>query len=303
MYIFSNNTTTWGYTLAHWIVLKRIKEALGLDYCKCCVSAAAPISPDIKQYFLTIDIPLMEAFGMSEAGGAHTMSPDSAFPINSIGKTLGGMKTKIINQNGEKTGEVCLFGRHIFMGYLSEPEKTKEVLDDEGWLHSGDVGYVDNDFVYITGRIKELLITAGGENIPPVPIEQAVKTELPHLSNVVLIGDKRKFLSLLITLKTLVDSEGTPLDELTTSVKQWLESLGCPADTVTGVLKAGPDEKLLKAIQVGINRVNALATSNAQKIQKFCILPLDFSIITGELGKLTFFVYFVVTRTAPYSEI
>lgn len=137
------------------------------------------------------------------------------------------------------------------------------------------------------GRLKELLITAGGENVAPVPIEQIVKTELPNISNCILIGDKKKFLSLLVTLQTDVDAEtGTPLDTLSPSVKKWLSDLGCPADTVTELLKAGPDDRLIAAINEGMDRVNQQATSNAQRIQKVKILPVDFSVPTGELGKL-----------------
>lgn len=113
-----------------------------------------------------------------------------------------------------------------------------------------------------------------------------MKTELPNISNCILIGDKKKFLSLLVTLQTDVDAEtGTPLDTLSPAVKKWLSDLGCPADTVTELLKAGPDERLITAINEGMDRVNQQATSNAQRIQKVKILPVDFSVPTGELGK------------------
>lgn len=236
---------------------------------------------------MSIDIPVLEAFGMSEVAGAHTICTYEHFNLETIGMPLPGTKVKLYQPDEQNHGELCLNGRNVFMGYLGSEAKTIETIDEEGWLHSGDVGVIDEKgFVYITGRLKELLITAGGENVPPVPIEQTVKKELPYISNAFLVGDRRKFLSILLTLRVEVDTEsGAPLDELLPSVQEWLKVLGCPATTVTEVLKNGPDKRLLDAIQEGINRVNESAVSNAQRIQKFAILPVDFSVITGELGK------------------
>ncbi|XP_008200673.1 very long-chain-fatty-acid--CoA ligase bubblegum isoform X2 [Tribolium castaneum] len=282
---FRVNGSGWGYCLASSLIFKKVKQALGLSRCTLFVSAAAPLAADIKRYFLSIDMPIMEAFGMSEASGAHTMCNMGSFGLETIGMALPGMKTKILNpEDGQ--GEICMNGRHVFMGYLGDREKTDEAIDSEGWLHSGDLGRIDeNNFIYITGRLKELIITAGGENIPPVPIEQLVKSELPHVSNVFLVGDKRKFLSVLLTFKTDVDSDtARPLDTLLPSVQDWLKSLGCPAKTVTEVLEAGPHPKLLEALKESIDRVNQQAVSNAQRIQKLSILPVDFSVATGELG-------------------
>ncbi|XP_066152840.1 very long-chain-fatty-acid--CoA ligase bubblegum isoform X1 [Euwallacea fornicatus] len=280
------HSKSWAYSLASSIIFNKIKEALGFERCTFFCSAAAPLATDIKRYFLSIDIPVMECFGMSEASGGHTLATESANNLSSIGMTIPGLKTKILNPESNGHGEICMYGRHIFMGYVNELEKTRETIDDEGWLHTGDLGYVDEKgLVYITGRLKELLITAGGENVPPVPIEQNVKLELPFVNNAFLIGDKRKYLSLLISLKCEVDpSNGTPTDELQPLTQEVLKSLGCPASTVTEVLKNGPDPKLLAFIKAGIDRCNEKATSRAQKIQKFAILPVDFSIATGELG-------------------
>lgn len=235
---------------------------------------------------MSIDIPIMECMGMSEASGGHTLAIESANNLDSIGMTIPGLKSKIVNPDADGQGELCMYGRHVFMGYLNEPEKTKEAIDEEGWLHTGDLGKIDEKgFLYITGRLKELLITAGGENVAPVPIEQNVKQELPYISNAFLVGDRRKFLSALLSLKTEVQPEdGTPLDTLQPSVQNWLKTLGCPATTITEVLKAGPDPKLLIEIQAALDRVNQKATSRAQRIQKFTILPTDFSVATGELG-------------------
>lgn len=98
--------------------------------------------------------------------------------------------------------QILMKGRHVCMGYLNEPAKVEEALDDDGYMHSGDLGYVDqNGLLYITGRLKDLLITAGGENIPPSKIEHTILNELHVLSNAFLVGDKRKFLTALVTLK------------------------------------------------------------------------------------------------------
>lgn len=138
--------------------------------------------------------------------------------------------------------------------------------------------------MYITGRIKELLITAGGENVAPVSIEQAIHAELLHVGYATLIGDKRKFLSVLITLKTKVNPEtGEALDELDTDVKKWVASLGSKANTLSEIHKT-KDPAVHKAVEDGIKRANTHAISNAQKVQKFAILPADYSMPSGELG-------------------
>ncbi|XP_043283437.1 very long-chain-fatty-acid--CoA ligase bubblegum-like isoform X2 [Venturia canescens] len=275
----------WGYLIAKWLVFNKIKATLGLDRCKIFVTAAAPLSTDIKRYFMSLDMPIMEAYGMSECSGAHTLSINKRYRLGSVGPVLSGFITKLDNSNGTGEGEICMRGRHIFMGYLNAPDKTREAKDENGWLHSGDLGRIDPaGFLYVTGRIKELVITAGGENIPPVPIEQILLAELPALSNAMLIGDTKKFLTILVTLKTDMEPDtGAPLDTLTDATRLWAKSIGSTATTVTEVLKTR-DAAIYKEIQEALNRTNNHATSNAQKVQKFQILPHDFSVPTGELG-------------------
>ncbi|XP_056133758.1 long-chain-fatty-acid--CoA ligase ACSBG2 [Lampris incognitus] len=273
------------YRVAKKLVFKKVRKALGLDRCNKCYTGAAPITKDTLEFFLSLDIPVYELYGMSESTGPHTISLPDAFRLTSCGKEIPGCKTKLHNPDEEGNGEICFWGRHVFMGYLNMADKTDEALDAEGWLHSGDLGKHDeNGFLFITGRIKELIITAGGENIPPVPIEDAVKEAVPLISNAMLIGDKRKFLSMLLTMKCMVNADtGDPEDELTPEAVELCRKLGSNATCVSEI-SGGGDRAVHAAIQEGINRVNESATSNAQRIQKWIVLDRDFSIGGGELG-------------------
>lgn len=193
---------SWSYLIAKWLIFRKIKAALGLDRCHVFGTAAAPLSTDIKKYFMSLDIVIVDAYGMSECAGAHSLATSNAFRLGSVGRVLPGFLTKLDNMDSTGEGEICMGGRHVFMGYLNDPEKIKDAKDENNWLHSGDLGKIDSDgFLYVTGRIKELVITAGGENIAPVHIEQLVKKECPALSNAMLIGDRRKYLTMLVTLK------------------------------------------------------------------------------------------------------
>ncbi|KAJ0032746.1 hypothetical protein NQD34_002827 [Periophthalmus magnuspinnatus] len=283
----ASSRTPFSYHIAKKLVFKKVRKALGLERCRKCFTGAAPITKDTLEFFLSLNIPLYELFGMSESSGPHTISVPEAFRLTSVGKEIPGCKTKLQSPDEEGNGEICLWGRHVFMGYLNMADKTEEALDAEGWLRSGDLGKHDeNGFLFITGRIKELIITAGGENVPPVPIEDAVKEQVPLISNAMLIGDKRKFLSMLITIKCQVNPEsGAPEDELSPEAVELCRRLGSTATRVSE-LTGGKDRAVHTAIQEGINRVNEKATSNAQRIQKFIILDKDFSITGGELGKM-----------------
>ncbi|PSN55894.1 Long-chain-fatty-acid--CoA ligase ACSBG2 [Blattella germanica] len=236
--------STFSYCLAKTLVLSKIKKDLGFDRCRRFLTGAAPISIDIKKFFMSIDIPVLEVYGMTESSGTHIQGRLQAFNFDAIGKGRAGVYTRIENPDEEGNGEVCYRGRHIFMGYLSDPEKTAEALKDD-WLHSGDVGKIDEDgFLAITGRIKELIITAGGENIAPVLIEEEVKKELPCIRNAMVVGDRRKYLTILLTMKTELNvGTGEPLDELMEDTKQWCRKIGCEVNTVKDVLE-GSNEKV-----------------------------------------------------------
>uniref|UniRef100_A0A8C1ZNS2 Long-chain-fatty-acid--CoA ligase ACSBG1 n=1 Tax=Cyprinus carpio TaxID=7962 RepID=A0A8C1ZNS2_CYPCA len=273
------------FTLADSLVLQKLRAELGFSNCVKFFSGAAPIGSETLQFFLGLNIRLYEAYGMSESSGPHFMSGPKAYQFSSCGKVVPGCQYKLVNVDGDGIGEVCFWGRNVFMGFLNMEDKTKEALDEDGWLRSGDLGRVDEDgFLYITGRIKELIITAGGENIPPLPIEDAVKQELPIISNAMLIGDKRKFLSILLTLKCTNNPETTePTDILSLEAVEFCQRLGSQSTKVSDII-GGKDKLVYQSIEEGIARVNSKATSNAQRIQKWIILGKDFSIVGGELG-------------------
>jgi long-chain-fatty-acid--CoA ligase ACSBG len=273
------------YKVAKKFIISKVKQALGFDQCRTFASGAASMNLETQKYFLSLDIPIIQIFGMSESSGGHSFSTVNS-PFECIGKGLPGTFTKIRNPDSNGHGEMLVKGRHVFMGYLNEIDKTDETILENGWMATGDIACIDHEgYIYITGRLKELIITAGGENVPPNHIEQLVKSELPAISNAFLIGDRRKYLTILITLKTLMDSKtGMPQDELAIETLKWVEGLGLHYKTLSSILEAGPDPKIVEAIQEAINKANKKAISNAQRVQKFKILDHDFSIVTGEYG-------------------
>ncbi|XP_075149657.1 long-chain-fatty-acid--CoA ligase heimdall-like [Haematobia irritans] len=293
-------TSSWKYWWASKLT-QRMKESLGLDQLKLCMVAAAPTSLELKHFFLSLDLPLTEAFGMSETSGGILYNLDMA-NLATAGKPLHGIETKILNANAKGEGELLVRGRCNFMGYVKEPEKTKNAFTMDNWIFTGDLSSIDNDGnVYINGRLKELLITAGGENIPPILIEASIKKELPCISNVFVIGDKRKYLTVLLTFKTEMDPHsGYPLDKLLNETIEWLQQLGfhythlsqmLHIDMPENLQNFNPcsvhvklDEKIKLALKAGIERYNEKAISNAHRVQYFRVLPHDFSFATDELG-------------------
>jgi len=279
------------FRIADKMVFTKVKEELGFGQTHSFFSAAAPLSREVLEYFMSLDIKILEIYGMSEISGPQTGNDYDCYKPGTIGRDLKGFHTKLdrmppgVSEISPGAGELCMRGRNVFMGYLGAEDKVRESFDADGWHHSGDVGTLDEEGFYtITGRIKEILITAGGENVPPFIIEDMIKKELPCLSHVVLIGDRRKFLSCLLTLKVEVDPDTLePKSKLADAALDWAREQGSKAETLEDVLR-GPDKVLMEAVQAGIDRYNSKATSNAQKVQKWTILATDFSIPGGEIG-------------------
>lgn len=197
------------WRVAKLLLFDKIKESLGLDQCEIFIFSAAPLKESTRLFFVNLNIFLHNCYGMSELAGPQTFTnpqnwssfTSEAF-LKEAGQCLDGAEISIANPDAEGNGEICLRGRNVFMGYFKNEMETVETIDSRGFVHSGDVGILSsNKSLSITGRIKELLITAGGENVAPVLIENQIHTFLPIFSTVVVIGDKLKYLTCLLCLK------------------------------------------------------------------------------------------------------
>lgn len=249
------------YGLAEKLVFSKVRDALGLDQCRICVTSAAPISKSTLEFFLSLGVPIMEVYGMSECTGPATISLPNKYKTGSVGKIMAGTELKIAPD-----GEICMRGRHVFKGYFKNEAATKETIDEEGWLHSGDIGEFDADgFLRITDRKKDLLITAGGENIAPQVLEGRLKA-IGALSQAVVIGDRQKFLAALVTL-----------DE--TRLEDTLREAGSSAKTMADAAKDPKVEAWLMAQVEEINKTLA----RVQTIKRIKVLPAELSIEGGEL--------------------
>jgi long-chain acyl-CoA synthetase len=233
------------YRVVSKLVLEKLKPALGLGRARLCISGAAPIAQDVIEFFASLDILVHEIYGQSEDNGPTSFNMPGRTKFGTVGVALPGVQVKIAED-----AEILVKGPNVFMGYYKEPQATAEALID-GWLHSGDLGAFDKQgFLSITGRKKEIIITAGGKNIAPKNIEAGIK-ESPLVSEAVVIGDRRKYLVALVTLDDVV--------------------------------AAGRDRASISAdIQRTIDAVNA-KLARVEQVKKFTILSRQFTIENGEL--------------------
>jgi long-chain acyl-CoA synthetase len=245
-----------GFDQAEEGLYKNVRGLFGTNI-RQCVTGAAPIAKEILEFFYACGVPVMEGYGMTETATAAIVNTPDAFRFGSIGKPLPGVEVKIAED-----GEILLKGPNIFQGYYKNEEATKDTLT-EGWLHTGDLGYTDeDDFVYITGRKKDIIITAGGKNITPANLENGLK-QSRWISQAVVVGDRKPYLVALITL----DPEEAPT---------FAEQHEVEAETLH-------DSDEMKAeVQKVVDEVNS-HVGPVEQIKRFEILPRDLSQETGEL--------------------
>jgi len=246
---------------AYWLVFRNIRRMLGLDRCRLAFTGAAPIAPDLIRWYLALGLDMREVYGQTENCGVATIMPPDRVKLGSVGKAAPWGEVAISPQ-----GEILIRGDFLFMGYLNQPEKTAEAIDAKGWLHTGDVGSIDNEgFVKITDRMKDIIITSGGKNITPSEIENQLKFS-PYVSDAVVIGDKRPYLTCLL----MIDQE---------NVEKYAQDHDIPFTNYASLCRAAEIQDL---IQREIEAVNA-NFARVETIKKFYLIERQLTPEDEEL--------------------
>ena len=250
------------YKIWDWLVLGNLRRMLGMDRIVRGLTGAAPISPELLKWYHAIGVPLYEGFGMSETAGVATVNLPEANNTGSVGMPNPGVHVRISPE-----GEIQVKGLNVFKGYLNQPEKTAETFTDDGWLKTGDVGRVDNQgYVTITGRMKDIIITAGGKNITPAEIESRLKFS-HYISDAVVIGDRRKYLTCLI----MIDQE---------NVEKFAQDNKVPFSDFRSLCRAPQVLDLIKREVEAVNRDFA----RVEQIKDFRLIDV---LLTAEDEELT----------------
>ncbi|MFL5910997.1 MAG: AMP-dependent synthetase/ligase [Gaiellaceae bacterium] len=236
-------------------VLSTIRGMLGLDELMSLNVGAAPTPPEVIEFFHALGLPLAELWGMSETTGAGTANRTENVKIGSVGPVSPGVEIKLADD-----GEVLVRGDVVMRGYRNQPEKTRETIDDDGWLHTGDIGEFDDEgFLKIVDRKKEIIINAAGKNMSPANIEARLKSAGPLIGQAIAIGDKRPYNVALLTL----DPDSLP---------PFAQQHGLDPSDLEAVSK---DEKVIEAVQKEVDAANE-QLARVEQIKKFTILPSDW---------------------------
>ncbi len=247
------------YALFDKLVYPKLRAAMG-GRAEYAVSGGAPLGERLGHFFRGIGLTVLEGYGLTETTAPHSVNVPEKTKIGTVGPSLPGNAVRI----GED-GEILLKGPHVFRAYWNNPKATDEAIVD-GWFHTGDLGELDEDgYLRITGRKKEILVTAGGKNVAPAVLEDRLRAH-PLVSQCIVVGDAKPFIAALVTL----DDEMLPA---------WLSNNGLPSMTAA---EAAKDETVLAAIQTAVDDANK-AVSKAESIRKFEVLDIDFTVESGHL--------------------
>lgn len=243
-----------------WLfVFRALRKKLGMGKCRQAISGAAPIAPELLQFFMALGVPIFEGWGMTETTALGTVNPANDVKLGTIGKPLDEIDLKLGDD-----GEILIRHPGIFQGYFKNPEATEAALED-GWLHTGDVGEWVGDHMRIIDRKKDIIITAGGKNISPSEIENKLKVS-PYVKEAMVIGDKRKFISALI---------GIEFD----TVANWAQRKGI---TFTTYRDLSEKPEVIELIRKEVDRVNR-DFARVEQIKKFRLMPKELDHDQGEL--------------------
>jgi long-chain acyl-CoA synthetase len=247
------------YKLAKVLVLGKIQAVLGGN-ATWAISGSAPLGARLGHFYRGLGITVLEGYGLTETNAVSHLNRPELAKIGAVGPPLLGFEAKIADD-----GEILLRGEQLFEGYHHNPEATKEAMHD-GWFHTGDLGSVDEDqYLRITGRKKEIIVTAGGKNVAPAVLEDQIRA-YPLVSQCVVVGDGKPFIGALVTL----DEDALPA---------WLKGKGMDPMTVA---QAAHDPRVIARVDKAVQRANT-AVSRAESIRKFEILESDFSIENGQV--------------------
>ncbi|MFO7778059.1 MAG: AMP-binding protein [Nitriliruptoraceae bacterium] len=235
------------------LVYRPLQERLGLRRCWFPVSGAAPVAPELLRWFHGIGVSIAEGYGQTECAGVSHANPPDAVKIGTVGPAIPGVECVL-----GVGDEVLVRGPQVFAGYLHNEEATRETVDADGWLHTGDVGTIDEDgYLSITGRIKDIIITAGGKNLSPEQIENQMKTS-PYIKECVAIGDGRKFISALIQ----IDAE---------NVGDWASRKGV---AYTSFQDLASKDEVVQLIDAEVRRCNE-GLARVEQVRAFRLLPKE----------------------------
>ena len=246
------------------LVLRSLLNYVGLRRCRVAVSSGAPIAPEILKFFRTLGVPIREAYGLTEASGATTMQPTDASPVGTVGVAYPGIELRLADD-----GEILIHGDVVFRGYYRNEEATREAVDAEGWLHTGDVARWEDGpagrELRIVDRKKDIMITAGGKNITPSEIENALRFS-PYVKEAIVIADRRRFVSALLQ----IDFEST---------SKWAEEQGLTYTNFRSLVELQPVRDLIAR---EVEAVNA-RMPQVQQVRKFHLLTKELDHDDGEV--------------------
>lgn len=250
-----------GIALADILVFRNLRQLLGMDRLEQGISGAAPISPALIHWFRAIGVPVFEGYGMTENAANCTVNKPGAERKGSVGKAMPGVELRIAED-----GEIQSKALANFKGYLNLPDKTAETFTEDGWLRTGDMGRIEEGYLYITGRLKDIIITAGGKNITPAEIESRLKFS-HYISDAVIIGDKRKYLTALI----MIDQE---------NVEKFAQSQKVFFSDFASLTRAEEVQNLIRAEVEAVNKEFA----RVEQIKDFRLIDV---LLTAEDDELT----------------